>query len=117
MEVKATAKRIGTGARKARRYGDLVRGQSVEQARGMLSVQPSPAARALLKCLNSAIANAENNHGLDGADLRIASLMVDEGLKMPRMRARARGRGERYYRRTCHITVVVSDEQPEKASR
>jgi len=97
-----------------RRYVDLVRGHPLEEARGLLEVLPSPAAKALLKCLNSAVANAENNHGLDSEDLRIKTLAVDDAVKMPRLRPRARGRADRYYRKSCRITVVVTDEQGEE---
>lgn len=111
MDVKATAKWVRTGPRKVRRYADLVREESLDRARGLLHIAPSPAAKALLKTLDSAIANAENNHGLDAEDLRIKSMMIDGGMKIPRLRPRARGRADRYYHRTCHITVVVTDEE------
>ena len=111
MEVKATAKWIRTGPRKLRRYADLVRNEPLNRARGLLHVAPSPAAKALLKCLDSAVANAENNHGLDVEDLRIKSMQIDGAMKIPRLRPRARGRADRYYHRTCHITVVVTDEE------
>lgn len=116
MEVRAVAKWIHTGPRKVRKYADLVRGHSLEEARGLLQVAPSPAAKALLKCLESAVANAENNHSLDSEDLRIKALSVDDALKIPRLRPRARGRADRYYRKGCHITVVVTDEEGEESA-
>lgn len=113
MDVRATSKWVRTGPRKVRRYADLVRNEPLDRARGLLHVSPSPAAKALLKCLDSAVANAENNHSLDADDLRIKSLQVDGAMKIPRLRQRARGRADRYYHRTCHITVVVTDEEAE----
>jgi len=63
------------------------------------------------KLLNSAIANAENNEGADVDELRVATIFVDEGLTMKRMRPRAKGRGDRILKRTCHITVKVADNE------
>jgi large subunit ribosomal protein L22 len=111
MDVKAVAKYIHTGPRKLRKYADLVREEPIDRARGLLSVHPSPAAKALFRTLNSAIANAENNHNLDLEDLRIKTIMVDGAMKIPRLRPRSRGRADRYYHRSCHITVVVTDEE------
>lgn len=111
MEAKAIAKHVRCGARKVRRYADLVRSQPLAKARGYLAVQASPAAKALSLCLESAVANAENNHEMDAADLSVQTVFVDGALKMPRLMPRARGRADRYYKSTCHITVVVSDGQ------
>jgi len=113
MDVTATAKWIRTGPRKVRKYADLIRHQPLEQARAQLRLRPSPSAQALLRCLESAVANAENNHDLDAEDLRIKTIRVDGAMKIPRLRPRARGRADRYYHRTCHITVVVTDEEAE----
>ncbi|NLO73179.1 MAG: 50S ribosomal protein L22 [candidate division WS1 bacterium] len=110
MEVKAVSKWVRTGPRKLRKYADLVRNEPISRARGLLHVHPSPAAKALLKALDSAVANAENNHNLDVEDLRIKALMVDGAMKIPRLKPRARGRADRFYHRSCHITVVVTDE-------
>jgi len=109
MEVKAIAKWVRTGPQKIRRYADLVRGRKLADARAILGVQSSPAAGVLLKTLESAVANAENNHDLDSKDLVIAKVYVDGGFDMPRLRPRARGRADRYYKFTSHVTVVVSD--------
>ena len=111
MDVKSTSKWIRTGPRKLRQYADMIRSEPLDRARGLLHVSPSPAAKALLKCLESAIANAENNHSLDAEDLRLKSVQIDGAMKIPRLRPRARGRADRYYHRTCHITVVVTDEE------
>ena len=111
MEAKAVAKWIHRGPRKLRRYVDLIRNTPIQQARAILGVRTSPAAAEVLKCLNSAVANAENNHSMDPEDLIVRKARVDQGLKMARMRPRARGRADRYYRTTSHITIVVSDEE------
>jgi large subunit ribosomal protein L22 len=113
MEARAIAKYVRFGPRKVMRYADLVRGQALGKARATLGVQASPAARALSVVLESAVANAENNHNMDAADLTVKTVMIDGSLKMPRLRPRARGRADRYIRRTCHITVIVSDGQTE----
>jgi len=114
MEAKAIAKYIRFGPRKVMRYADLVRGKALGQARSYLAVSASPAAKALSQCLESAVANAENNHNMDSDELSVKTVMVDGAVKMPRLRPRARGRADRYMRRTCHITVIVSDGQEEE---
>ncbi len=109
MEVRAVARFIRSGPRKVRRYADLIRGCSLAQARGILAVQSSSAATLLSKVLNSAAANAENNFGLDSEGLSVHTAFVDGALTIPRVRYRARGRVDRIRKRTCHITVVLTD--------
>lgn len=111
MEARAIAKYVRVGPRKVMRYAALVRGKSLGEARAVLGVQASPAARALRLVVDSAAANAENNHNMDAEDLSVKTVMIDGSLKMPRLKPRARGRADRYVRRTCHITVIVSDGQ------
>jgi large subunit ribosomal protein L22 len=113
MEARAIAKYIRIGPRKVMRYAGLVRGKVLGEARAMLALQPSPAARALSLVLESAVANAENNHNMDADDLSVKTVMIDGSLKLPRLKPRARGRADRYVRRSCHITVIVSDGQDE----
>ncbi len=113
MEARAIAKHVRIGPRKVMRYAALVRGKALGEARGVLAVQASPAAKALSLVLESAVANAENNHGMDAKELSVKTVMVDGSLKMPRLKPRARGRADRYVRRTCHITIIVSDGQSE----
>jgi large subunit ribosomal protein L22 len=115
MEARAIAKYVRFGPRKVRRYADLVRGKQLAEARSTLGVQSSPAAHALSLCLESAVANAENNHNMDSDDLSVKRVMVDGAVTMPRLKPRARGRADRYIRSTCHITVVVSDGQEDEA--
>ncbi|MEI6503814.1 MAG: 50S ribosomal protein L22 [Armatimonadota bacterium] len=111
MEAKAIAKHVRFGCRKIRRYADLIRRQPLMKARGVLAVSSSPAAKALSQVLESAVANAENNHNMDADDLKVETVFADGALKMPRLMPRARGRADRYYKSTCHITVIVSDGQ------
>ena len=113
MQAKAQAKWVRTGPRKVRRFANLIRGKSLADARAILGVQSSPAAGLLRKTLDSAVANAENNHDLDAGDLMVASAYVDGGFDIPRIRTRARGRADRIHKLTCHITVVVSDGEEE----
>ena len=109
MEVKAQAKYLRRGPRKVRRYAKLIVGKEVDQARAILAVQTSPACRELEKVLNSAVANAENNLGIEPDELTVQHAFVDQGMTIPRMKPRARGRADRIRKRTCHVTVVLTD--------
>ena len=111
MEVQAKLRGARISAQKARLVADQVRGKSVEEALNLLEFSTKKAAHLVRKVLNSAIANAENNEGADVDDLRVSTVFVDEGLTMKRMRARAKGRGDRIFKRTCHITVKVADSE------
>ena len=96
-----------TSARKARLVADTIRGRSVPEARTVLAFTPKAAARDVEKVLRSAVANAEANHGLDGDELVISTIVVDEGPTLKRWRPRARGRVDRIFKRTCHITIKL----------
>ena len=113
-EVRAEAKWVRTSARKARLVAEHIRGRSVPEARTVLAFTPRAAARELEKVLRSAIANAEANHGLIGDELYVSAATVDEGPTLKRWRARARGRVARIRKRTCHITVTLTEapQQP-----
>jgi large subunit ribosomal protein L22 len=100
METFALMRNAHISAQKGRLVADQVRGLAVEKAAFMVK-----------KVVESAIANAEHNNGADVDELRIAAICVDEGPSMKRFHARARGRGNRITKRTCHIKVVVSDQQ------
>ncbi|MGQ9732796.1 MAG: 50S ribosomal protein L22 [Candidatus Zipacnadales bacterium] len=113
MEVRSVARFVRSSPKKVRRYAALIRGRPLAEARAALAVQPSPAAALLGKVLNSAAANAENNAGLDAEDLRVKAAYADDALIMPRVRYRARGRVERIKKRTCHITVILTDGENE----
>ena len=74
-----------------------------------MEFSPKKAAHIVKKILDSAIANAENNEGADVDELKISSIFVDEGMTMKRLRPRAKGRADRIFKRSCHITVKVAD--------
>jgi len=109
MDVRSVAKFVRTAPSKVRRYARLIRGTSLADAKAILAVQSSPAAGELASVLKSAAANAENNHGLDTDTLAVKDARADDGLTMPRVRYRARGRVERIKKRSCHITVILTD--------
>lgn len=110
MEVAAKLKGARLSAQKARLVADQVRGKAVEDALNILTFSPKKAAGIIKKALDSAIANAEHNQGLDVDDLRVATICVDEGPSLKRIRPRAKGRADRILKRTCHITVTVADK-------
>jgi len=110
MQVSATHKFARISPQKARLVADLIRGKNVETAVNILAFSDKKAADLLKKVLDSAIANAENNEGADVDELKVTSVYVDEGPLMKRMRARAKGRGNRIVKRMSHITVTVGDK-------
>lgn len=109
MEVAAKLKFARLSTQKCRLVCDQIRGLPIEQALSILKFSPKKPAAVLLKVLNSAIANAENNFGADIDELKVASVYADQGPTYKRMQAKAKGRGARILKPTCHITVVVSD--------
>ena len=109
MEVVAQHKGARLSAQKARLVADQIRGKGVEDALNILTFSTKKAAQLIKKVLDSAIANAEHNDGLDVDDLRVATIYVDEGITMKRIQPRAKGRADRIMKRTCHITVKVAD--------
>lgn len=117
MEVRAVAKYIKVQPRKVRIIADEVRGQSAAYTSSVLRYHPSKGARVLRKVLESAMANAAENHNIDRDALRIATIMVDEGPRMKRMQARAMGRGNRIVKKTSHITVVVEEYDAQPAAK
>ena len=109
MEVAAKLKGARISAQKARLVADQIRGKAVEDALTELEFSTKKAAAIVKKVLNSAIANAEHNEGADIDELKVSTIFVDEGMTMKRIRPRAKGRADRIFKRTCHITVKVSD--------
>ena len=97
-------------AQKCRLVVDQIRGKTVESAIDLLSFSNKKAAVLVKKVLMSAISNAEHNEGADIDELKVSRCFVDEGPTMKRWRPRARGRADRILKRTCHITVSVSDD-------
>ena len=96
-------------AQKVRLVADQVRGKSVEDALDVLSFSNKKAAHLVRKVLNSAIANAENNEGADVDELTVSGIFVDEGATLKRLGPRAKGRADRIFKRSCHITIKVAD--------
>ena len=109
MEAKAIAKELRIPARKARLVVDLIRGKSVAEADRICRSYNSKAARLTLKVLTSAVANAENNLGLDKTKLYVSKAYVDEGQTLKRMKFGSRGHVDPIKKRTSHITIVVSE--------
>jgi large subunit ribosomal protein L22 len=109
MQTSAKHRHAKISSQKARLVADQVRGMPVEKALTLLSFSNKKAAELVRKVLESAIANAEHNDGADIDELKVASIFVDQGPSQKRMRARAKGRGNRIIKRTSHITVTVAD--------
>jgi len=110
MQVIAKHRHARISPQKCRLIADMVRGKDVSAALTTLSFMPKKGAGLVKKVLESAIANAEHNHGADIDELKVSAIMVDVGPTLKRMRPRAKGRGNRILKRSCHITVQVSDE-------
>jgi len=106
--VKAKARYVRIAPRKARLIADQVRGMDIESARALLQFSPRGAAHPIHKLINSAAANAENNHDLIGDEMRVASITVDEGPTLRRFRPRAMGRATPINKRTSHIAVALT---------
>jgi len=109
MEARAQARFVRVTPMKARRVVDLIRGLPAADAQAVLRFAPQDASEPVGKVLDSAIANATNNHNLNPASLVVAEAYVDEGPTMRRFRPRAQGRAFRIRKRTSHITVVLED--------
>ena len=109
MEVTAKLKGARIAAQKARLVADQIRGESVESALEVLQFSKKKSAAILKKIVESAVANAEHNDGLDVDELKISAVYVDEGMTMKRIRPRAKGRADRILKRSCHITVKVKE--------
>jgi len=107
METTAKVRGVRISAQKARLVADLIRGEPVEQALNILTFSPKKAAGIIKKVLESAIANAEHNDGADIDELRVTEIYVDKAQSLKRFAARAKGRGTRIEKQTCHIVVKV----------
>ena len=110
MEVAAKLTGAKISAQKVRLVADQIRGRAVGEALDLLNFSTKKAAHLVRKLLESAIANAEHNEAADVDELSIAKIHVDEGLTMKRIRPRAKGRADRILKRTCHITLAVTDK-------
>ena len=111
IQSKAIGRYVRVSPPKARQLTRVITGEHVEEARRILRFASKGAAEPVLKVLNSAIANAENNQGLDPDELWVDQAFVDEGPTLKRIRPRALGRAYRIRKRTSHITVVVATKE------
>ncbi len=109
MEVLAKLSNAPLSAQKARLVGDLIRGMPVDQALKILKFSSKKGAVIIKKILESAIANAEHNDSADIDELKVSTVFVNEAPTMKRFKARAKGRANHILKRTCHITVKVSE--------
>ncbi len=109
MEVTAKLKNAPLSAQKCRLVADMIRKTNVSTAVDILRFTPKKGAKIMLKLLESAIANAENNNGADIDELEIGLVLVDEAATLKRISPRAKGRANRICKRNCHITITVSD--------
>lgn len=108
--VRAQARYVRTSARKARLVSDHLRGRSVQEARAILAYAPREVARDWSKLLDSAVANAENNHELLEDDLIVRDAYADEGPTIKRFRPRAMGRATSIRKRTSHLTITLTPD-------
>lgn len=110
MQTSAVLRGVRLSEQKGRLVADQVRGLPVDRALNILAFSPKKAAVIIRKLLESAIANAEHNDGADIDELKISSIYVDRGTSMMRTSARAKGRGNRIVKPTCHIFLTVGDK-------
>jgi len=109
MEVRAIHRGARISAQKTRLVADQIRGLPVDKALNVLTFSPKKAAGIVKKVVLSAIANAEHNEGADIDELKITSIYVDKAASLKRFTARAKGRGNRIEKQSCHITVTVGN--------
>src|SRR5437667_12389039 len=109
METKAILRGVRISAQKGRLVADQIRGLPVDRALNVLAFTPKKGARIIKKVLESAIANAEHNNGADIDDLKVTRICVEKGPVLKRFQARAKGRGNRIVKPTCHVFLTVGD--------
>ena len=109
METRATLRGARLSAQKGRLVADLIRGKPVDQAMNILAFTPKKGAGMMKKLLESAIANAEHNDGADIDTLKVKKVFVERGSFLKRFMARAKGRGTRVQKHSCHIYITVGD--------
>ena len=114
METQAKLYGAHLSAQKGRLVADQIRGMAVGKAIDLLTFSPKKAAKLIKKVLESAIANAEHNDGADVDELRVKTILVEKGTVVKRFQARAKGRGNRITKQTCHIFVTVGDEEKKR---
>ena len=109
METRANLRGVRLSVQKGRLVADLIRGKSVGQALNILAFSPKKGAKIIKKVVESAIANAEHNDGADIDSLLVKTIYVEKGAVLKRFPARAKGRGNRIVKPTCHVFVTVGD--------
>ena len=109
METRAIVRGVRLSADKGRLVADMIRGKKVDQAINILTFTPKKAAGIVKKALESAIANAEHNDGADIDELKVKTIHVEQAATLKRFSARAKGRGNRISKPTCHIFVTVGN--------
>lgn len=109
METRSIVRGVRLSVDKGRLVADLVRGRPVDQALNILTFTPKKAAGIIKKALESAIANAEHNDGPDIDELKVKTILIEQAATLKRFSARAKGRGNRISKPTCHIFVTVGD--------
>ena len=111
METRAYLKGTRLSPQKAALVADQIRGKSVDEAMDFLSFNKQKGSAVIKKLLESAIANAENNSNADIDKLAISSIIVNQGMRLKRMKPSARGRADRIIKPTCHIEIILSEEK------
>ena len=109
METKSVLRGVRISAQKGRLVADQIRGLPVDRALNVLTFSPKKGAKIIKKVLESAIANAEHNDGADIDALKVKRVFVERGMFLKRFQARAKGRGNRVLKHTCHIFITVGD--------
>jgi large subunit ribosomal protein L22 len=109
METRAILRGVRLSEQKGRLIADQIRGLPVEKALDILTFSPKKGAGIVKKVLESAIANAEHNDGADIDELMVTSIYVEKGMVLKRFTARAKGRGNRIVKPTCHVFLTVGD--------
>ena len=110
METQAILRGVRLSAQKGRLVADMIRGKPVDKALNILMFSPKKASKIVQKVLESAIANAEHNDGADIDELRVKTIYVEKATSLRRFSARAKGRGAKIEKQTCHIFVTVADQ-------
>ena len=111
MEARAVLRYARISPRKVKIVIDLIRNKSVAEAIGIINNTPKAASEYLIKLLNSAIANATNNHNMDIEKLYVAEVFANPGPSLKRIMPRAQGRAFRIRKRTSHVTIVLKERQ------
>ena len=110
-EVSAILNGVRISPQKARLVADLIRGKKVDNALNILNFNPTKGAEIIKRVVESAIANAENNDKADIDSLFVKSIIVNQGMRLKRMKPRARGRADRIIKPSCHIEIILSDQE------